>query len=215
LQELPLKAWFPIDIQQPGNYLLIFGFQLIIVAVGPMINIGTDTFITGLIIHACGEFRILKKSLRSLKQRALQLQHEDTGFRSQKSLELFMMGKMRQPPSVEDKKCLPFCMHFSFVVEVNDWVRGARKLRNLFSEKFIQKLHINGSSEAHFDYVGSLGVDLLQPSETRHLIGLLGRLVPKGIISSIYELGSYKLTGKFVEYLNIFRTFILDFHLNE
>jgi hypothetical protein len=85
LQELPLKAWFPMDLQQPQNYLLIFVFQLFIVTVGPMINIGTDTFITGLIIHACGEFRVLKKSLRSLKQRAQQLQHEDTGCRLQSS----------------------------------------------------------------------------------------------------------------------------------
>jgi hypothetical protein len=78
-----MKAWFPIDLQQPQNYLLIFGFQLIILVVGPMINIGTDTFITGLIMHACGEFRILKKSLRALKQRALQLQHEGSGSRLQ------------------------------------------------------------------------------------------------------------------------------------
>jgi hypothetical protein len=83
LQELPLKAWFPVDMQQTRNYLLIFGFQLVIVIVGPMVNIGTDTFITGLIIHACGEFRVLKKSLRLLKQRALQLQQEDNSFRSQ------------------------------------------------------------------------------------------------------------------------------------
>ncbi|KAJ4432497.1 hypothetical protein ANN_21117 [Periplaneta americana] len=75
--DLPLKAWFPYDVQQPMNYLWTFGFQLIIVAVGPMINIGTDTFITGLIIHACGELRILKKSIRNLEQRALQLLLED------------------------------------------------------------------------------------------------------------------------------------------
>jgi hypothetical protein len=87
LQELPLKAWFPMDMQQTWNYLLIFGFQLIIVIVGPMVNIGTDTFITGLIIHACGEFRVLKKSLRLLKQRALQLQQEGNSSRSQHSAE--------------------------------------------------------------------------------------------------------------------------------
>jgi hypothetical protein len=78
-----MRAWYPMDMQQPGNYLLIFIFQLIIVTVGPMVNIGTDTFVMGLMIHACGEFRVLKKSLRSLKQRALQLQHEDISFRSQ------------------------------------------------------------------------------------------------------------------------------------
>jgi hypothetical protein len=72
-----------MDLQQPQNFLLIFGFQLFIVTIGPMINIGTDTFITGLIMHACGEFRVLKKSLRSLKQRALQLQRDDISSRLQ------------------------------------------------------------------------------------------------------------------------------------
>ncbi|XP_023712529.1 odorant receptor Or2 [Cryptotermes secundus] len=80
--ELPLKAWYPVDTQQPGNYLLMFIFQLIVVTVGPMVNIGTDTFLMSLMIHACGEFRVLKKSLRSLKQRAVQLQDEDTSIRS-------------------------------------------------------------------------------------------------------------------------------------
>jgi len=56
---------------------------VIIVIVGPMVNIGTDTFITGLIIHACGEFRVLKKSLKLLKQRALQLQQEENSARSE------------------------------------------------------------------------------------------------------------------------------------
>ncbi|PNF28684.1 hypothetical protein B7P43_G07888 [Cryptotermes secundus] len=80
-KELPLKAWYPVDTQQPGNYLLMFIFQLIVVTVGPMVNIGTDTFLMSLMIHACGEFRVLKKSLRSLKQRAVQLQDEDTSIR--------------------------------------------------------------------------------------------------------------------------------------
>jgi len=92
LQELPLKAWFPIDIQQTRNYLLIFGFQLIIIIVGPMVNIGTDTFITGLIIHACGEFRVLKKSLKLLKQRALQLQQEENSSRSEHCPERDLMS---------------------------------------------------------------------------------------------------------------------------
>jgi hypothetical protein len=83
LQELPLKAWFPMDMQQTRNYLLIFGFQVIIIIIGPMVNIGTDTFITGLIIHACGEFRVLKKSLNLLKQRARQLQQEENSCRSE------------------------------------------------------------------------------------------------------------------------------------
>jgi hypothetical protein len=77
-----MKAWYPMDIQQPGNYLLMFIFQVIIATVGPMVNIGTDTFLMSLMIHACGEFHVLKKSLRSLKQRAVQLQDEDTSFRS-------------------------------------------------------------------------------------------------------------------------------------
>jgi hypothetical protein len=48
-----------------------------------MVNIGTDTFITGLIIHACGEFRVLKKSLKLLKQRVLQLQQQENISRSE------------------------------------------------------------------------------------------------------------------------------------
>ena len=91
LQELPLKAWFPMDMQQTRNYLLIFGFQVIIIIVGPLVNIGSDTFITGLIIHACGEFRVLKKSLKLLKQRALQLQQENS-YRSEHCPERDLMS---------------------------------------------------------------------------------------------------------------------------
>jgi hypothetical protein len=87
-----MKAWYPIDIQQPGNYLLLFVFQLIIVTVGPMVNIGTDTFLTSLMIHACGEFRVLKKSLRNVKQRAVQLQDQDTGFRFLYPPQCFIVG---------------------------------------------------------------------------------------------------------------------------
>jgi hypothetical protein len=86
-----MKAWFPMDMQQTRNYLLIFGFQLIIIIVGPMVNIGSYTFITGLIFHACGEFRVLKKSLKLLKQRALQLQQQENSSRSQLSLERDLM----------------------------------------------------------------------------------------------------------------------------
>lgn len=78
LQELVMKVWVPMDMQETRNYLLVFGFQLIILIVGVAANIGTDTFITGLLIHACGEFRVVKKSLRLLKQRSLQLQQEDS-----------------------------------------------------------------------------------------------------------------------------------------
>jgi hypothetical protein len=73
-----MKVWVPMDMQETRNYLLVFGFQLIILIVGVVANIGTDTFITGLLIHACGEFRVVKKSFRLLKQRALQLQQEDS-----------------------------------------------------------------------------------------------------------------------------------------
>jgi hypothetical protein len=78
-----MKAWYPMDMQQTGSYMLAFIFQLIIMTVGPMVNIGSDTFLTGLLIHACGEFRVLKQSLGSLKQRAAQLRDEDSSFRSQ------------------------------------------------------------------------------------------------------------------------------------
>jgi hypothetical protein len=78
-----MKAWYPMDMRQVGNYMLAFIFQLVIITVGPMINIGSDTFLMGLMIHACGEFRVLKQSLRSLKQRAAQLRDEGTSFRSQ------------------------------------------------------------------------------------------------------------------------------------
>ena len=59
---------------------------------GPMINVGTDTFITGLMIHACGEFRVLKKSLKLLKQRALQLQQEENSSRSEYCPERYLMS---------------------------------------------------------------------------------------------------------------------------
>jgi hypothetical protein len=91
LQELPLMAWYPFDVRQPGNYLLVFTFQLIILIAGPMVNIGTDTFLMSLMIHACGEFLVLKKSLRNLTQRVTQLQDEDIIFRSRYPPQRFVL----------------------------------------------------------------------------------------------------------------------------
>jgi hypothetical protein len=64
------KAWFPFDIQQSRYYVLAFVFQLLLGICGPMINIGIDTFVLGLIIHCCGQFKILKYSLRTIRERA-------------------------------------------------------------------------------------------------------------------------------------------------
>ena len=94
-----------MDMQQTRNYLLIFGFQAIIIIVGPMVNIGTDTFITGLIIHACGEFRVLKMSLQLLKQRALQLQQQENSCRSERDL----------------------MSAFIYFVSLSQWPRGLRR----------------------------------------------------------------------------------------
>ncbi|PSN47655.1 Odorant receptor 74 [Blattella germanica] len=79
--QLPLQAWLPFDIQKPGNYLIAFTFQVTTLLIGPIVNIGTDGFMAGLMIHACGEFRILKHSLKMLKRRARQLQTEETEIR--------------------------------------------------------------------------------------------------------------------------------------
>lgn len=67
------KAWFPFDIQQSRYYVLAFVFQFLLATCGPMINIGIDTFVVSLIIHCCGQFKILKYCLRTLRQRTEEL----------------------------------------------------------------------------------------------------------------------------------------------
>jgi hypothetical protein len=73
LRTLIFKAWFPFDIQQSRYYALAFAFQLLLGIVGPLINIGIDTFIVCLIVNCCGQFKILKYSVRTMRERAEEL----------------------------------------------------------------------------------------------------------------------------------------------
>jgi hypothetical protein len=61
---------FPFDTEQAGYYGIAFSFQMLVILFGPTVNIGLDTMFVGLVIHACGQFKILKSSLRNIKQRA-------------------------------------------------------------------------------------------------------------------------------------------------
>jgi hypothetical protein len=69
-RKLPYRAVFPFDTDQIGYYGIAFSFQMLVILFGPTVNIGLDTMFVGLIIHACGQFKILKSSLRNIKQRA-------------------------------------------------------------------------------------------------------------------------------------------------
>ncbi|KAJ4439442.1 hypothetical protein ANN_07566, partial [Periplaneta americana] len=73
VKTLVFPARFPFDIQQPGNYEIAFLFQLITCSMGPTINVGMDAFMASLMINCCGEFRLLKYSLRKIKERAEEL----------------------------------------------------------------------------------------------------------------------------------------------
>jgi hypothetical protein len=67
------KAWFPFDIQQTGYFEIAFCFQLVTCTVGPAINAGMDTLLVSVIINCCGEFKVLKFSLRTIRERAEEL----------------------------------------------------------------------------------------------------------------------------------------------
>jgi hypothetical protein len=69
-RKLPHEAIFPFDIEQAGYYGIAFSFQMLVILFGPTVNIGLDTMFVGLVIHACGQFKILKNGLRNIKQRA-------------------------------------------------------------------------------------------------------------------------------------------------
>jgi hypothetical protein len=69
-RRLPYRAVFPFDIEKVGYYTIAFSFQILVILFGPTVNIGLDTMFVGLVIHACGQFKILKNALRNIKQRA-------------------------------------------------------------------------------------------------------------------------------------------------
>jgi hypothetical protein len=73
VKTLVFKAWFPFDIQQSGYFEIAFCFQIISCTMGPAINSGMDTFLVSVIINCCGEFKVLKYSLRTIKERAGEL----------------------------------------------------------------------------------------------------------------------------------------------
>lgn len=70
VKTLVFKAWFPFDIQQSGYYEIAFCFQIITCTMGPAINAGMDTLLVSVIINCCGEFKVLKYSLRTIRERA-------------------------------------------------------------------------------------------------------------------------------------------------
>jgi len=73
VKTLVFKAWFPFDIQQSGYFEIAFCFQIIPCIMGPAINVGMDSFIVSVIINCGGELKVLKYSLRTIKERAVQL----------------------------------------------------------------------------------------------------------------------------------------------
>jgi len=73
VKTLVFKAWFPFDIQQSGYFEIAFCFQIISCIMGPAANSGMDTFIVSVIINCGGELKVLKYSLRTIKERAEEL----------------------------------------------------------------------------------------------------------------------------------------------
>jgi len=73
VKTLVFKGWFPFDIQQSGYFEIAFCFQIISCIMGPAVNSGMDTFIVSVIINCGGELKVLKHSLRTIKERAEEL----------------------------------------------------------------------------------------------------------------------------------------------
>jgi len=73
VKTLVFKAWFPFDIQQSGYFEIAFCFQIISCIMGPAVNSAMDTFIVSVIINCGGELKVLKYSLRTIKERADEL----------------------------------------------------------------------------------------------------------------------------------------------
>ena len=73
LKTLIFKAWSPFDTQQPHYYVLAFVFLLRLATCGPTINTGIDTLIVSLTANCCGQFDVLRYSLRTIKERAEEL----------------------------------------------------------------------------------------------------------------------------------------------
>jgi len=73
VKTLVFRAWFPFDIQQSGYFEIAFCFQTISCIMGPAINSGMDAFIVSVIINCGGELKVLKYSLRTIKERAEEL----------------------------------------------------------------------------------------------------------------------------------------------
>ncbi|XP_021935176.1 uncharacterized protein LOC110837397 [Zootermopsis nevadensis] len=83
VKTLVFKAWFPFDIQQSGYFEIAFCFQIITCTMGPAINVGMDTLLVSVIINCCGEFRVLKYSLRTIRERAEELLASEKSFREE------------------------------------------------------------------------------------------------------------------------------------
>jgi hypothetical protein len=77
-RKLPYRAVFPFDIEQIEYYGIAFSFQMLVILFGPTVNIGLDTMFVGLVIHACGQFKILENALRNIKQRATKILEIDS-----------------------------------------------------------------------------------------------------------------------------------------
>jgi hypothetical protein len=117
-RKLPYRAVFPFDTEQIGYYGIAFSFQMLVILFGPTVNIGVDTMFVGLVIHACGQFKILKNSLRNIKQRATNVLEigrarqkdalrKSDGTVTEDSEELAcFLEKLRQQMSDELKECL-------------------------------------------------------------------------------------------------------------
>jgi hypothetical protein len=73
VKSLVFKAWFPFDIQQLGYFEIAFCYQMIPSIMGPAINAGLDTLVVSLMINCCGEFKVLKYSLRTIRKQVDEL----------------------------------------------------------------------------------------------------------------------------------------------
>jgi hypothetical protein len=64
---LPFKTWTPVDISEPTHYVMAYTVHIIHSFIFVIYIPAIGMFIAGIILHACGQFKVLQSSLINLE----------------------------------------------------------------------------------------------------------------------------------------------------
>jgi hypothetical protein len=76
---LPFQAWTPFDISKPTHYVIAYTFHIIHSLIFIVYIPAIGMFIAGIILHACGQFKLLQSSLIGLEDIVLQRIRTENG----------------------------------------------------------------------------------------------------------------------------------------